>query len=172
MPLLANMLTGGVTPILSVAELERLGYKIVVCPVESLMVAGSAILRLIDALVTTLTAAVSPATVYDGFGVSEDPGDFLMIGVEDPDLEGAASSADVSQEWANANYTARNESGDVTCAALSWNGDANQKAARDAVYALLAVPCLVITAYYLIGVRRAENRQNIEELERQRDRAK
>lgn len=46
-PLLVNMLTGGATPILPVAELERLGYKIVVCPIESLLVAGRAVQRLI-----------------------------------------------------------------------------------------------------------------------------
>jgi 2-methylisocitrate lyase-like PEP mutase family enzyme len=51
-PLLVNMLTGGVTPILSVDELDRLGYKIVVCPIESLLVAGAAIQRLITALLT------------------------------------------------------------------------------------------------------------------------
>lgn len=49
-PLLVNMLSGGVTPILSVSELEKLGYKIVVCPIESLLVAGTAIMRLIDTL--------------------------------------------------------------------------------------------------------------------------
>jgi 2-methylisocitrate lyase-like PEP mutase family enzyme len=49
-PLLVNMLTGGVTPILSVADLEMLGYKIVVCPIESLLVAGAAIQRLIQNL--------------------------------------------------------------------------------------------------------------------------
>jgi methylisocitrate lyase len=49
-PLLANMLTGGVTPILTVEELERLGYKIVVCPIETLLVAGKAIQRVIQAL--------------------------------------------------------------------------------------------------------------------------
>lgn len=49
-PLLVNMLAGGVTPILPVDELERLGYRIVVCPIESLLVAGAAVLRLIDAL--------------------------------------------------------------------------------------------------------------------------
>src|SRR5207302_952591 len=38
-PLLVNMLTGGVTPILTVEELGKLGYKIVVCPIESLLVA-------------------------------------------------------------------------------------------------------------------------------------
>jgi 2,3-dimethylmalate lyase len=51
-PLLVNMLTGGVTPILTVEELGRLGYKIVVCPIESLLVAGAAIQRLIQALLT------------------------------------------------------------------------------------------------------------------------
>jgi 2-methylisocitrate lyase-like PEP mutase family enzyme len=46
------MLTGGVTPILPVEELQRLGYKIVVCPIESLLVLGTAMQRLIEALVT------------------------------------------------------------------------------------------------------------------------
>ena len=41
-PLFVNMLSGGVTPILPVAELEQLGYKIVVCPIESLMVCARA----------------------------------------------------------------------------------------------------------------------------------
>src|SRR5207245_3216857 len=51
-PLLVNMLSGGVTPILPVPELQQLGYKVVVCPIESLLVAGSAIRRLIDSLLT------------------------------------------------------------------------------------------------------------------------
>ena len=49
-PLLANMLTGGTTPILTVDELERLGYKIMVAPIETLMVAGAAIRKLIESL--------------------------------------------------------------------------------------------------------------------------
>jgi 2-methylisocitrate lyase-like PEP mutase family enzyme len=51
-PLLVNMLSGGVTPILPVEELGRLGYKIVVCPIETLLVAGMAVQRLIEALMT------------------------------------------------------------------------------------------------------------------------
>lgn len=51
-PLLVNMLTGGVTPILTVDELGQLGYKIVVCPIESLLVAGAAMQKLIQALLT------------------------------------------------------------------------------------------------------------------------
>jgi 2-methylisocitrate lyase-like PEP mutase family enzyme len=51
-PLLVNMLSGGVTPILTVDELGKLGYKIVVCPIESLLVCGTALKKLIDALLT------------------------------------------------------------------------------------------------------------------------
>jgi 2-methylisocitrate lyase-like PEP mutase family enzyme len=43
LPTLANMLTGGVTPIVPVPELGRMGYKFAVAPVESLMVCGRAI---------------------------------------------------------------------------------------------------------------------------------
>ena len=52
-PLLVNMLTGGVTPILPVQELGALGYKIAVCPIESLLVTGAAIQKLIQQLLTT-----------------------------------------------------------------------------------------------------------------------
>lgn len=45
-PVLANMLTGGATPIVGVAELDQMGYKIVVYPVESLMVTFTAVRRL------------------------------------------------------------------------------------------------------------------------------
>src|ERR1043166_4572312 len=47
-PLFVNMLTGGVPPILSVKELEQLGYKIVVCPIESLMVCARAMKELCE----------------------------------------------------------------------------------------------------------------------------
>lgn len=49
-PQLANMLTGGKTPILSARELEQLGFKIVVCPVSTLMISGRAIQRLVAEL--------------------------------------------------------------------------------------------------------------------------
>jgi 2-methylisocitrate lyase-like PEP mutase family enzyme len=52
-PLLANMVTGGVTPILSVAELAGLGYKLVVFPVESLLVCARAMQDLCETLLTT-----------------------------------------------------------------------------------------------------------------------
>jgi 2-methylisocitrate lyase-like PEP mutase family enzyme len=47
-PLFANMLTGGATPILAAQELEQLGYKFVVCPIESLMVCARAMRTLCE----------------------------------------------------------------------------------------------------------------------------
>lgn len=52
-PQLANMLTGGATPIQSVADLERLGFKIAVCPIETLLATGVVIRKLAEALLTT-----------------------------------------------------------------------------------------------------------------------
>ena len=59
-PLLVNMLTGGVTPILTAPELGRMGYKIVVCPIESLLVTGTAMRKLIDRLLTTGRVDLAP----------------------------------------------------------------------------------------------------------------
>src|SRR5438552_4272014 len=47
-PLFVNMLSGGVTPILPVNQLEQLGYKIVVCPIESLLVCARAMRELCE----------------------------------------------------------------------------------------------------------------------------
>lgn len=77
-PLFANMLSGGVTPILSVAELTELGYKVVVYPIESLLVCAQAMRRLCDTLRSTgrvddLVAqdGVSFADIKDILGVAQ-----------------------------------------------------------------------------------------------------
>jgi methylisocitrate lyase len=49
-PLLANMLWGGATPLLSAAELEAAGYRIVVWPIESLQATATALRRVVRAL--------------------------------------------------------------------------------------------------------------------------
>jgi 2-methylisocitrate lyase-like PEP mutase family enzyme len=76
-PLFVNMLSGGVTPILPVRELEQLGYKIVVCPIESLMVCARAMRDLCEAWKTTgrvdklATQAMSFDEVKKLLGVEE-----------------------------------------------------------------------------------------------------
>lgn len=101
---------------------------------------ASALPDVIDALVELSGAALPSLRVFDGIGVTDDPGDFLMVGVEDPDIDGAAFSADVQQVRADMGG-GRHETGTVTCCALSWTGDstdAGQKAARDAAFATVA----------------------------------
>ncbi len=76
-PLFVNMLTGGVTPILPVKELEQLGYKIVVCPIESLMVCARAMRELCEAWKTAgrvdqvASAAMSFGEIKDLLGVEQ-----------------------------------------------------------------------------------------------------
>ena len=76
-PLFVNMLSGGVTPILPVKDLEQLGYKIVVCPIESLMVCARAMRDLSEAWKKTgrvdqlATKAMSFGEVKDLLGVEK-----------------------------------------------------------------------------------------------------
>jgi hypothetical protein len=97
----------------------------------------SAIPGVIDALLAVATAALPGVTVIDGFDPT-DAGmpDSLQIGV-DSDADGLATAATAAQAWANANYRAVDEEGDVMCLARSWRGEAVQKAARDGAYATL-----------------------------------
>lgn len=91
---------------------------------------------LITQLVAQCDAALSTVQVYDGVGISEDPGDFLMIGVDDPDSDGLAASGQARQTPGPLGTNRpRDEIGTVTCAALSWNGDSDPAAARTALKA-------------------------------------
>lgn len=98
----------------------------------------SAIPAVIDALFAASTAALTDVTVSDGFGVSGEPGDYLMVGVDDPDSRRRTPSADSAQDWAEIGHRGRSEQGEVTCSAASWNGDSDQKVARDAAFAIVA----------------------------------
>jgi len=106
--------------------------------------AVSVVPALIDALVAAATAALPNVLVLDGMGATDDPGDYLMVGVDDPDTDGDAFSGDSQQKWAHATGSTRDELGQITCAAFSWNGNGDQKAARDSAYAsveALAAAC-------------------------------
>ncbi len=113
--------------------------------------ATSVIPAVIDYLVAHASVALTGVRVYDGYDSSDDPGDFLMVGVDDPESPNAAFSADSTQDWAHANNTARDEMGDVTCAALSWNGIGDQKLARDAAFAITATVEVLLRADPTLG---------------------
>lgn len=90
---------------------------------------------LTDALLSASTAALPDVTVTDGLAFEWNTGDYLMVGVDDPDgLKAQAGNGEQEQPTNND----RDESGDLTCAALSMNGQADQKAARNAVFGLMA----------------------------------
>lgn len=101
--------------------------------------ATSALPTLINALVTNATATLADVDVYDGLGVTSDPAqNTLHIGVDDVNTPAEAFSGHAQQQWANANHTSRDEEGHVVCAAASWNGDGDAKAARDGAFATVA----------------------------------
>jgi hypothetical protein len=115
----------------------------------------SVIPALIDALYEQATNALPDVLVKDGFGVTDDPGDVLMIGVDDPDSPSNASSASAEQAWPHTGIDLdRDETGYITCAATSWNGDgeAGQKAARDAVFAIADAVAALCRANPSLGV--------------------
>lgn len=112
----------------------------------------SVIPTLIDALVTAARTALPSAQVYDGYGVTDDPGDFLMVGVEDGSASGPAGSAESRQSWPHVGHQVRDEEGDVHCFAVSWNGDGDQKAARDAAFAITAAVENLLRADPSLGI--------------------
>jgi 2-methylisocitrate lyase-like PEP mutase family enzyme len=67
-PHLANMLTGGKTPILPVPELARLGYKIAVCPIETLLVTTRAVQHLAQTFLEQGRVDTLPADRMASFG--------------------------------------------------------------------------------------------------------
>jgi hypothetical protein len=99
--------------------------------------ASSVVPSLIDALVAQAVTSLPGALIFDGGGITDDPGDYLMIGVSDPDDDGEPEAADVTQQqMAFGSTRPRRETGSVHIAARSIAGDGVQKTARDAVYAM------------------------------------
>jgi hypothetical protein len=116
-------------------------------------VATSIVPALIGAVFTQATAALPDVLVYHGFGVSDDPGDFLMIGVDDPYADGPANSVITKQAPITAGTSRpRDERGDLWCTALSWNGNGDSEAALDAVAAIVAAVENMLRADPKLGI--------------------
>lgn len=107
---------------------------------------------LITALVSAVDAALPDADVLDGDSVIETADDFVMIGVGDIDSEGRTTAANSKQEWANANFTAKDETGQILCAASSFNGDGDIPRARRETFALMFAIEDVLRANPSLGV--------------------
>lgn len=105
----------------------------------------------IDALYAKFDAALPGIVVSDGFAVTQDPGSYLMVGIEDPETTGLPVAATSRQQWATLGDRQRDDNGAVWCVAESWNGDANQKAARVALKTTLDAAASVVNADPTLG---------------------
>lgn len=108
------------------------------------------------ALVATATTALPTVRVVDGYDVSEDPGDVLMIGVPSLTDTTAIAAGSFNQVIATMGTPrSREETGTINGVVLAWNGDADSSAARLAAFAILgdledalrADPSLGVTAF-------------------------
>jgi 2-methylisocitrate lyase-like PEP mutase family enzyme len=70
-PLLANMVEGGRTPLLSKAELEALGYRIAIFPALGFLAAGAALENVFDQLKNQGSSSGITAPLYDFRSFSE-----------------------------------------------------------------------------------------------------
>lgn len=98
--------------------------------------ATSIVPALLAALHSTMTAALPDINVTYGVGITNDPGDWLMIGIQDPDADIPTGATGTEGQLAFGALRPRLETGTIYLTAFSWNGDADQKAACDAVYAI------------------------------------
>lgn len=114
--------------------------------------ATSVIPALLSALYIALSAALDPdVKTFYGQGVSGHAGDFLMIGVEDPDAEGFTDAAESEGTWAGLGNHARDQKGNIWCSAWSWNGDSDQQSATEAAYATVAAVDTYLRANPTLG---------------------
>jgi len=115
--------------------------------------ATSVVPALIDALVTQARSALPNTLILDGIGNTDDPGDYLMVGVDDPDADDESGAADITQQpLAFGSTRPRRETGVIHMAARSVDGASSAKTARDAVYALQEALAAVLRTTDSLGI--------------------
>lgn len=97
------------------------------------MTTTSRIPAVIDALVSTLTAALPNVSVFDGPFIDTPDGDYVTVGWT-PDGETTTGS----QVWAGLGAKARDETIDVPCYCDSFSGSTTVSTRRNAAFALLS----------------------------------
>lgn len=103
-------------------------------------VVASIIPTLRAALVTAATTALAANSVIVSYGpgVTDAPGNFLMIGATDPFSEDLDETAQSTQKWADTSGS-RYEDGAISCVALAWVGESGQTGAQTAHEAVFAI---------------------------------
>lgn len=113
----------------------------------------SVIPDLIDAMISDFAAltGMESVQVCDGLPLTNDPGTYLYVGVDDPDGMKVAS-ADAEQTWPHATAQARNEDGGITLACESIDGEGDIKACRDEVFRVVGLVQTRLRATPTLGV--------------------
>lgn len=113
---------------------------------------GSAIPAIIDALITTLDAALPGVEVIDGMGATDTGAQrLLFVGLSDPDADRPAEAAASDQAWAWLGHMQRDETATVHLVAVAWNGDGDQKRARDEAFGIVDAVAAAITTDPTLG---------------------
>lgn len=87
------------------------------------------VFKLKAALVDAFTTALPTGwKVYNGQGASDDPGNFVMVGVGDPNSDQPELAASGSLEWAGLGHKSSKEESRIHCAAVAWSGDVGNAA--------------------------------------------
>ena len=116
--------------------------------------ATSVIPALLDALVAQAPAYMPAGVlVLDGAGLTEDPSNFLIVGISDLDVgDDLGEAAEAAHEWVGLGNKARDQKGNVWCVAQAVSGDGVLKTARDAAYAIVAGVENLLRANPTLGV--------------------
>lgn len=111
----------------------------------------TAIPDVIDAIIALARTAVT-IDVFDGYPVTDDTNDKLMVGVDDPRSEDSAISATSRQSWANTTGKSRQEEGEVVCAIDTYEGSGDMKVARDRAFAQVNLLAAALKTNYTLGL--------------------
>lgn len=104
------------------------------------------------ALVSTLTSALSGTVrVVDGYDVSNDPGDAVIVGVPSVSDTNAISAGSFTQQMMSFGGP-RTEAGSINGVVLAWNGQGDQSAARTAAFTYLGLIEAALRADRTLGV--------------------
>lgn len=105
------------------------------------------------ALITKATAALPNVRVSDGLAVTADPGDLLMVGVDNPDPELTSRAITSSNDFALAAGRSITETVSIGCFVESWDGDSRNLAGpRARAFAILDAVAALLDADYSLGI--------------------
>lgn len=117
------------------------------------MTLSSRVPAVLDALVTLFTTQLAAdVTVADGPLVTDDPLEQVVCVGWDGDDTGDGQAVEWAQEYVGLGAPVKDESFQVTCVAICWDGGDDMRAARNNVYTLFATIEAAVRADKSLGL--------------------